>query len=841
MVEETRKTGIDAIGDAHWGTHFCQFYETRGDLIDVLVPFFKAGLESNEFCMWVTSDPLGVEEAEKAMSRAVADFDRYLLQEQMEIVPYTGWYLEDGVFNLQRILNSWISKLDEALVKGYEGLRITGNTAWLERKDWEAFADYEKEVDRVIGKYKMIALCTYRLDRCGVSEVLDVVRNHRFALIRRRGEWQLIESTERKQMEEEISRQANLTQKTFDGLTDAVFVLDANAPPVIVDCNESACTVFGYGKAEMIGKTTAFLHVNDETLKEFQSKLYPAAEKEDLPFHLLDFRMRRRDGSIFASEHSVTQLMNEKGERIGWVSIVRDIAERKKDEQALKDSEEKYRKLFEEAIDAIFVADAETGITIDCNREASRLVGREKEELVGKHQRILHPPEEIEGRFSRTFRQHLEEKEGEVLEAQVVTKTGERRDVAIKGNTLELRDRKVIQGIFRDITEQKKAEDELIRLSNAVKMSTDSIVIGDLDARIIDVNEATLKMYGTDDKEDLIGKDSFSLIAPEDRERALAGMKEALEKGHTTSREYAIMTKSGGRIPVEMSAALMKDADGKPVGFVGISRDITERKRMEEELKRYSVRLEEKVEERTRRLKEAQERLVKAERLAAIGETAAMVGHDLRNPLQVIVNTLYMGRKKLIELGYPERQEVEELCETIKQQTEYMDKIVSDLQEYARPIKPRYVPTTLRQLINDAFSTVSVPKNVEILVQVEDGLKIVADPQLLKRAFANIVTNALQAMPEGGKLTIKASRTEEETSVSFEDSGIGIPEENLPKLFHPLFTTKAKGQGFGLPVCKRIVEAHNGRITVRSRVGEGSTFTVRIPLRRQSPEYVVNV
>jgi len=110
-------------------------------------------------------------------------------------------------------------------------------------------------------------------------------------------------------------------------------------------------------------------------------------------------------------------------------------------------------------------------------------------------------------------------------------------------------------------------------------------------------------------------------------------------------------------------------------------------------------------------------------------------------------------------------------------------------------------------------------------------LKIVADPQLLKRAFANIVTNALQAMPEGGKLTIKASRTEEETSVSFEDSGIGIPEENLPKLFHPLFTTKAKGQGFGLPVCKRIVEAHNGTITVNSQVGKGSTFTIRIPVR----------
>jgi len=134
------------------------------------------------------------------------------------------------------------------------------------------------------------------------------------------------------------------------------------------------------------------------------------------------------------------------------------------------------------------------------------------------------------------------------------------------------------------ITERKRAEEELVRLSSAVKMSTDSIVIGDLDGKIIDVNEATLKMYGTDDKRDLIEKNSFELIAPEEREKALAGMKKVLEKGYVTSREYHIVTKDGGRVPVEMSIAIMKDAGGKPIGFVGISRDITERKKAEEKL-----------------------------------------------------------------------------------------------------------------------------------------------------------------------------------------------------------------------------------------------------------------
>jgi len=183
-----RRSGLETVGAVPWGTHFCQFYETANDLIDVLVPYFKAGLENNEFCMWVTSEPLSKEEAENAMRKAVPDFDKFLKKGQIEIVPHSEWYLKDGDFDLQRVLDAWIEKLGKALAKGYDGIRVTGNTAWLEKKDWKDFADYEEKVNSVIGKYRMIAICTYSLGRCGASEVLDVVRHHQFALIRRRGE-----------------------------------------------------------------------------------------------------------------------------------------------------------------------------------------------------------------------------------------------------------------------------------------------------------------------------------------------------------------------------------------------------------------------------------------------------------------------------------------------------------------------------------------------------------------------------------------------------------------------------------------------------------------------------
>ena len=204
MMKKIRKTGIDVIGDAPWGTHFCQFYLAEEDLIDILVPYFKAGLENNEFCIWVTSEPLDEKEAKEAMRKAMPGFYRYLKRGQIEIVSYAEWYLKDGVFNPQRVLDAWTDRLNQALAKGYDGIRVTGNTSWLEKRDWRNFAEYEADVNSGTGKYRMIAICTYPLDKCGAFEIIDVVRNHQFALIKRGGEWKLIERFERKRAEERL-------------------------------------------------------------------------------------------------------------------------------------------------------------------------------------------------------------------------------------------------------------------------------------------------------------------------------------------------------------------------------------------------------------------------------------------------------------------------------------------------------------------------------------------------------------------------------------------------------------------------------------------------------------
>jgi PAS domain S-box-containing protein len=260
---------------------------------------------------------------------------------------------------------------------------------------------------------------------------------------------------------------------------------------------------------------------------------------------------------------------------------IRQTVEIRRAEEMLRRSEEKYRNLFENAKDVIVLMDLKGNIT--AINKAAVEYGFKKDEVVGKNMRKFVPkkywPKLLKELVQIARRKTVEGK------IEIITPKG-KKDAEYRSDPMIVDNRVVgVQSVLRDITEHKKAEEELIRLSSAAKMTTDSIVISDIDAKIIDVNEATLKMYGTDDKRDLIGKNSFDLIAPEDREKALAGTKETLGRGYVKGREYNIITKDGGRVPVEMSVAIMKDVDGKPIGFVGISRDITEHKRAEEALR----------------------------------------------------------------------------------------------------------------------------------------------------------------------------------------------------------------------------------------------------------------
>ncbi len=261
MEERTRQTGIDVVGAVPWGTHLCLFYEVKQDLPDILVAYFKAGLENNEFCIWVTSEPLVKKEAEEAMRKAVPDFAKYLKRGQMEIVPHTERYFKGGAFNGKRVLNAWMYKLNQALANGYDGMRVTGNTAWVEEKDWRRFTDYEEEINSVIGNYHMLVICTYSSDRCEVDEVIDVMHNHQFALIKRAGRWVLIEGSGHKRAEDEIGKSEEKYRSLFanmlNGFAYCKILTDENNRPIdfiYLEINDAFERLTGLRKEDVIGK-----------------------------------------------------------------------------------------------------------------------------------------------------------------------------------------------------------------------------------------------------------------------------------------------------------------------------------------------------------------------------------------------------------------------------------------------------------------------------------------------------------------------------------------------------------------------------------------------------------
>ncbi|MGA2239913.1 MAG: ATP-binding protein [Candidatus Bathyarchaeia archaeon] len=334
----------------------------------------------------------------------------------------------------------------------------------------------------------------------------------------------------------------------------------------------------------------------------------------------------------------------------------------------------------------------------------------------------------------------------------------------------------------------------------------DALFLVDKEGEIIVSNKAASRLLEFETSE-LTGK-QLNTITKDSKI-----MEDFLGNNSPSSLETDFKTKQEHLIPVSVSKSAVVTKRGNLVGYVLVCRDITERKKMEE-------------------------RLLNAERMATIGETTSMVGHDLRNPLQVVVSTLYLAKKKLGTLPESFRENLEKsnlivALETIENEAQYMNKIVSDLQSYAAPMNLDLTHLDIREFVEDILSQLDIPGNIKTILTAPDSPpSIMIDKSLMRRALTNLIMNAFQAMPDGGELRIMVSKTDRNLRISFIDTGVGIPKENMGRLFKPLFTTKAKGQGFGLAVCKRVVEAHDGSMAVVSEPGQGSTFTIELPLER---------
>ncbi len=339
MQQEVRKTGVDIVGNVPWGTHFCQFYQTKEDLLSILVPYFKTGLEENEFAMWVTAEPLTVTDAKKAMTKAMPNFGNYLTKGQIEIIPYNEWYIKDGYFDLNRVLDGWVDKLEQAISRGYAGIRVTGNTAWLERKDWNTFADYEAAINSIIGKYQMLALCTYSLEKCTASDVMDVIRNHEFALVRREGGWEVIENVVYKQAAEELRETRDYLNNLLDYANAPIIVWDPQFS--ITRFNHAFERLTGLSAGKVLGKQLDILFPEDsknESLDHIRKAV--AGER----WEVVEIPILCTDGTVrTVLWNSATLYDTDSKTVIATIAQGQDITERKQAEEEIRKLNENLR------------------------------------------------------------------------------------------------------------------------------------------------------------------------------------------------------------------------------------------------------------------------------------------------------------------------------------------------------------------------------------------------------------------------------------------------------------------------------------------------------------------
>jgi PAS domain S-box-containing protein len=392
-----------------------------------------------------------------------------------------------------------------------------------------------------------------------------------------------------------------------------------------------------------------------------------------------------------------------------------------------------------------------------------------------------------------------------------------------------------------DIGEKKRLQQKL--QSNEAKFraisdsAIDAIFMFDEEDKITYWNPAAERIFGFTEKEVVGQKVNATLVPPRFRENHL---KLISELGKTKNkenvgepREVPALRKDGAEFSMELSMAPMQLENKRY--FVAIARDVTERKKAEEHRKvlerkvnDYSKHLKCMVDLRTVQLKDANERLVKSERLAAIGELAGMVGHDLRNPLAGIKNAAYYLKKKGKEIS---EAQTKEMLEIIEKAIGHSDNIINDLLDYSREMHLELTKHLTNILVDEAIGMIKVPNRIQITNNVQEEIWIWVNANKMMRVFINLIKNAIDAIPEKGTIIITSCQTRNYMKIAIADTGNGIHEETLKKLFTPLFTTKAQGMGFGLSICKRIVEAHGGTITVKTAVNKGTTFTIALPIK----------
>ena len=687
-------------------------------------------------------------------------------------------------------------------------------------------------------------------------------------------------------------------------MTDPFLLLFYNHPlPMFVydletlaflEVNEAAIEKYGYSREEFQGLTIKDIR----PAEDIDRLVANLAQKRPALQHSGAWQHRLKNGTLIDVEITSHTLEFE-GHKAALV-MAQDITERKLAEEALRESEERYRQLFENSPIGIYRTTPD-GHILASNPALIRMLGFSRFEQLS--QRNLERGE-ADATYSRKIFKEQLEREGRITGLEAEWRRRDNTPIFVRENTQVIRDETgatlYYEGTVEDITERKQAEEKIERRNRELEALNATILdiasphpLPELLHIIVEractlLNTTNGGLYLCDEARQEVrcvvsyntsrvftgtilkyGEGAAGYVAQTgeplmiDDYRIWPGRAKVYASVQEFERMLSVPMKWEGRMIGVIHALRAREnlfneddlelltvfanhaalAVEQARLYETLERELKERIQVEEKIAKYSEHLEEVVAARTRELREAQEQLVRQEKLAVLGQLAGGVGHELRNPLAVINNAIYF--LKLVQPNASEK--VKEYLGIIQQEVRTAEKIITDLLDFSRIKSVARERVFVAPLVQQTLARYPVPPPVQVTLDFPADLpQVFADPRQITQVLGNLIVNACQAMSEGGELVIRGEcsasadayiradgdihREKTFVAVRVQDSGIGIPPENMQKLFEPLFTTKLKGIGLGLAVSQKLVEANGGKIEVQSEVGVGSKFTVYLPV-----------
>ena len=798
-----RDTGIDVLGQVPWGTHCCQFYHTRQDLLDILVPYFRAGLLSNEYCIWITAEPLDVVAAESALRTEIPDLDEHIARGQIEMRSGEEWYFCKPVFDAQEIIATWLSRLKAAIDRGFDGTRIAGNIGRIDKTLWPAFNAYEQEANKSFRNRRVIAICSYSLEFCGASEILDIMADHRSALVKRHGRWEDLQDW--RSVAEELASLAKFPSQ------------DPN--PVM-----------------RISKEGLVCYRNNASLKLADWCGRDGRKASHEAHHLvLKALARNKDqlAEIQCGDRTYTLTVAPIAE-LGYVNIYAlDTTERNAAEREIKKQTHALSKRVQE---------------LHCLYALSTLVAEVSHpllEVVHQACLLLPPAWQYPARAcARIICSGAEFatdnfKLTRCRQTANVFASGRRVgsiDVCYRhgcrlGNEPFLPEERDLLDtaalLLGNFIERKNAEEARVQAEQKYRALVEDIpaitYIATLDpeSNAQYISPQVDEMLGIPHEEYMADADIWrKQLHPEDRDRVLAEVARMHRTGEPLSIEYRMLTRDGRELWFIDQARVVADTAGKPQYLLGVMYNITDRKLLEGELRQ-------------------------SQKMEAVGKLAGGIAHDFNNILQAI-----LGYVDVLKTRLGDQDESLDDLMMIETAAGRAAQLVRQLLGFARKDTSKAVPVDLHALIRESIQLISrtFPANISIGARFDAASAVVTgDPNQLLQVLLNLSVNARDAMPSGGTLAFATEIIDcdqvccvtqpglqpgRHIRLAVSDTGCGMPCGVRERIFEPFFTTKkpGEGSGMGLAAVYGIVKRHNGEIHLHSEEGRGTTFHIRLPL-----------